>query len=249
VTEVSKYAAGVPAWVELGTADLDAAKRFYGELLGWEFHSDDGQYHLCRVRDHQVAGMYATDRPTGWVTYMATDDVDAVAARVREHGGTVMSGPDDAGESGRYVVATDPAGVVFGAWQAGQLIGSTLVNEEGAVIWNELVTPDLAAAREFYSGVFGYTWDDLDTGGQGPPYATFSAEGQMAGGALQGGADDQPRWHVYFGVDDTDAAAAAVPRLGGTVVSPPADSPYGRFTVIRDPEGAALSVGVGADGG
>jgi predicted enzyme related to lactoylglutathione lyase len=49
-------------------------------------------------------------------------------------------------------------------------------------------------------------------------------------------------WSVYFAVDDTDAAVAAVTRLGGSIVEPVRDSPYGRIGVVADNQGAVFSV-------
>lgn len=253
MAEVTSYTQGMPAWVELTTGDLDAARRFYGELLGWEFTSDDGEYYICTVRGHQVAGMYGGvgegGDPPAWTTSMATSDVDATAKRVTDHGGQVLAGPDDAAQWGRYVVATDPAGAPFGAWQAGAMIGSELVNEPGTANWNELSTPNLAAARDFYTGVFGYTWEDVDTGAGGPVYATFSTEGQLAGGAMQSEPGGEPAWRIYFAVPDADAAVATVRRLGGTVVTPPMDSPYGRNAIVKDPQGATFVVISGGGAG
>ena len=49
-------------------------------------------------------------------------------------------------------------------------------------------------------------------------------------------------WSVYFGVDDTDATLAAVVELGGTVVQPATDSPYGRLAQAADPTGALFKL-------
>jgi len=67
----------------------------------------------------------------------------------------------------------------------------------------------------------------------------------MTGGALQMNeqfpADIPSHWMVYFAVGDTDGTAAAAERLGGGVIAAPMDSPYGRFAVLRDPQGAAFT--------
>jgi predicted enzyme related to lactoylglutathione lyase len=49
-------------------------------------------------------------------------------------------------------------------------------------------------------------------------------------------------WHVYFGTDDADAAAATAAEQGGTVAVPPFDTPVGRIAVLGDPQGAVFSV-------
>jgi len=50
-----------------------------------------------------------------------------------------------------------------------------------------------------------------------------------------------PRWLTYFAVDDADAAAASAGRFGGDVLFPAQDSPFGRFAVLRDPQGATFN--------
>ena len=80
--------------------------------------------------------------PSHWTTYLASDDVDATAGKVREAGGTVLMDPFDVFDSGRMTVAQDPTGAVFGIWQAGEHHGAELANEPGSFTWNEVQTPD-----------------------------------------------------------------------------------------------------------
>jgi predicted enzyme related to lactoylglutathione lyase len=252
--ERTSYQEGVPSWVDLMTSDPEGARAFYGGLFGWEFDisSDEntGNYAMAQVRGKRVAGMSGESTPAGtptvWTTYFATDDVDKAVARIREHGGTVMMEPMSVLDSGRLAIAADPAGAVFGLWQAGTHSGAELVNEPGAVIWNELATRDLATAADFYAGVLGLTWESADTGAGGPAYRTMHVGGAMAGGALQmddsWGPELPAHWTVYFGVQDTDAAVARVSELGGTVQVPPTDSPHGRFAVVSDPHGGVFTV-------
>ncbi len=251
--QVTSYASGTPAWVDLMTSDPEGSRRFYGELFGWDFQvgpAEAGHYTMCQLHGLDVAGMGGDPAPepmpTAWTTYMAIDDADAAAKRIVDNGGQLMMGPMDVMDQGRMAVAIDPTGAVFGLWQAGRHHGASLVNEPGTVSWNQVETRDLDAARRFYSAVFGYSWDDVDTGPGGPAYATFSVQGRVAGGALK--MDDSwpanipAHWMPYFAVADTDAAVATVGRLGGTVQLPPMDSPYGRFAVVSDPQGGVFTV-------
>jgi predicted enzyme related to lactoylglutathione lyase len=253
MAEVSSYEPGVPSWVDLATSDPEAARRFYSELFGWELEvggPEFGHYATARVRGRRVAGLGGEPAPEGvptaWTTYFAAADADAAVERVSANGGTVVVPPMDIATQGRMVVAVDPTGAMFGLWQAGEMIGAELVSEPGGVSWNELATRDLAAARRFYSAVFGYDWDDVDTGPGGPPYATFAVGGRLAGGAMQMTGDwpaqAPPRWTPYFAVEDPDAVVKRASELGGAVDLPPTDSPYGRFAALRDPQGAAFDV-------
>jgi predicted enzyme related to lactoylglutathione lyase len=251
MAERSSYQEGTPCWVDLASSDPADARAFYGELFGWEFEiggEEFGYYTMAKVRGKNVAGLagqFMPDAPVAWTTYFATDDADKTAAKVREHGGTVLAEPMDVPGSGRMALATDPGGALFGLWQAGGHPGALLVNEPGAVVWNELTTRDLGAAGEFYSAVLGVTPQALDTGG-GPAYQTLHVSGDMVAGAMQLDdsfpADFRPQWTPYFVVADTDAAAAKAGELGATVIAPPDDSPYGRFSVLTDRQGGMFSI-------
>jgi len=241
----------MPAWVDLGTNDPWGARRFYRELFGWEFQvgsAGTGHYTTCLARGHPVAGILGepvpAGTPTAWTTYLASDDVDDTAARISAAGGRLIAEPADVMDEGRMAIAADPTGAVFGLWQAGKHPGGSLASEPGAVSWTELQTGDLDAAQPFYTAIFGYAWQETPGGLR---YATFSVSGHLAGGALgipeewHAGDRPNPRWLTYFAVDDADAAAASAERLGGEVLFPAQDSPFGRFTVLRDPQGATFN--------
>jgi predicted enzyme related to lactoylglutathione lyase len=207
-------------------------------------------YTQARIGGLPVAGIMGEPKPdeipVGWTTYFATDDVDGTVKRTTDGGGTIMMAPMDVMDQGRMAVAADPQGAVFGLWQAGKHFGSALVNEPGTICWNEVMTPDLAATRRFYSAVFGYGWEDVDTGPGGPGYATFAVGGRQVGGAMQldpgqaGGAP--PSWMADFAVADTDATVETARRLGGGVSVPATDSSYGRFAILRDPQGGTFAI-------
>ncbi len=249
----SSYAPGTPCWVDLTTSDPQAARAFYGGLFGWEFEigpPESGYYTQARVRGLPVAGLGGQPKPdelpVAWITYLATDGLEETTKRILESGGAITMAPLDIMGEGRMAIAVDPTGAVFGLWQAGRHIGARLLNEPGAVCWNELGTRDLDGAHRFYSDVFGYEWEDVDTGPDGPPYATFSVRGRIVGGSYAMGeqlpAETPPSWMVSFAVADADAAVARTQELGGGVTTPAVDSPYGRFAVLRDPQGGAFSV-------
>ncbi len=253
MAEVTSYAPGTPSWVDLMTSDPEGARAFYGGLFGWDFEigsEDTGYYTMCQLRGRNVAGMGGEaapeGMPTAWTTYMAADDVEAIAESITDNGGKLLMGPMDVMDFGRLVVGFDTTGAAFGAWQAGNHIGAEIANEPGTITWNELSTRDLASAQEFYSAVFGYGWDAVDTGPGGPVYRTFSVDGRTVGGAMQvPGTMPQeipPHWMPYFDVADTDAAVAEAQRLGGQVTVRPTDSAFGRWANITDPQGGFFTI-------
>jgi hypothetical protein len=130
--------------------------------------------------------------------------------------------------------------VVVSLSRPGKHFAAELVNENGAWTWNELVSPELAAAREFYAGLLG--WAAADIPGA-VARTSFSLGDLLIGGghAPVPQEDPTPRWAISFWVADADRAAARAEELGGTVLLPPMDVPVGRFTVVADPRGAAFS--------
>jgi len=251
MAEVSSYAPGTPSWIDLATSDPEGARTFYSGLFGWEFDiggPETGQYANCLVRGRKVAGIGGEPAPegmpTGWTTYIATDDLDATTKLIADNGGTLMMEPMDVLQYGRMVVATDPTGAVFGSWEAASHLGAELVNEPGTLTWNELTTRDLDRAMEFYGGVYGYSWQSMDA--PGARYFTFSVGDKVVGGSME--MDDvwppeiPSHWMIYFAVADTSATVAKAEQLGGAVQVPPTDSPQGPFAILRDPQGATFSV-------
>ncbi len=183
--------------------------------------------------------------PPHWTVYLASDDVDATAGKIRDAGGQVMMDPFDVFDSGRMTIAVDPTGAAFGVWQAGTHIGAQLRREPGTMNWAECQTKDPAAARAFYEQVFGYEVEEAQMGGP-DPYILLKLGGEPAAGLIKIGADwgDVPsNWSVVFEVDDTDAAVAKVQELGGRMLMEPMDLPeVGRFAVVADPWGAVFQV-------
>jgi len=250
MTIVTSYAAGTPSWVDLATSDPESARAFYGEVFGWEFEiggPEYGGYTMCRLRGENVAGMgeATTAIPPSWSTYLASDDVAAGAARIEAAGGQVLMGPMEIEPFGHVMFASDPTGAAFGLWQPIEHIGASLVNEPGAIVWNELTTRDSDRAQQFYTEVMGWTWEDVDTGG-GPRYRTFAVDGRAVGGCLHMDASwpaaIPSHWMPYFAVADTDASILVAEAAGGVVSVPATDSPSGRFAVLRDPQGAVFTV-------
>lgn len=112
----------------------------------------------------------------------------------------------------------------------------------GTFCWVDLATSDTAAAKTFYTELFGWTAADLPTD-QGPPYTTLSKNGKLVCALfpLSLDIDNQPRWQAYISVDDVDAVADIAVVLGGRVIMPPTDvMQAGRMATILDPTGAAV---------
>ena len=244
------WPAGTPCWIDYGAADIEAAKAFYADVLGWGYTGggpEFGGYLTVTVDGEQAGGMgpqQDPDDPPKWMTYFATDDAAATAAVITEAGGRILVEPMEVGPMGTMVIAADPQGNPFGLWQSGLNTGVRVHNEPGALAWNEAMVDDTAAAKRFYTAVFGFTFEQMraEMAGEGADYATFSTGGNPLGGL---GASDpsMPRgWVTCFSVASTDEAVAAVEARGGRVTMQPMDTPFGRFAIVEDPWGAAFEV-------
>jgi predicted enzyme related to lactoylglutathione lyase len=237
---------GTPCWIDYGAADIDAAKAFYTDVLGWSYEGGDdpqyGGYLTAQTQGRAAAGMAPQQDPNDppkWMTYFASDDVDGTAKRLTEAGGTLLFEPMDVGPMGRMVIARDPQGHPFGVWQAGEHTGARIYNEPGSLVWNEAAVDDPKAAQEFYSAAFGFTFDEIpDMGG----YATFKTDGGSLGGISATQPGHPTGWTSCFSVANTDKAVEAVQKAGGKVTMAAQDTPFGRFAVLEDPWGAAFSV-------
>lgn len=249
-TRSTAWEQGTPNWVDLATNDMAATTAFYTALLGWEVRdmgAEFGHYSICTRRGLATAGIgpvMAEGQPCTWTTYLAVDDLDKTVQAVTEHGGTVVSPPMLISDQGRMAVAIDPTGAAFGLWETNKMIGCELVNEPGGVSWNDHHSADPEAARTFYSAVLGYRYTAMD----GPlDYATINGAGP---GDTVGGigalAPEEPgtpaHWMTYFAVDDTDAACATATELGGAVLAPGEDTPFGRMAKLSGPEGATFMI-------
>ena len=252
VVRETPWPAGYPCWVDLSTPDPAAAAEFYAELFGWQLQDggpEAGGYLMAMVDGHAVAGIGAQQpgqegNPPAWLTYLATDDADACAERIRDNGGILFAGPFDVLDVGRMAVAQDPAGAAFGLWQAKARIGAELANETGSVTWNEIMTRDYDRAKAFYGAVFGYSFTELGDGNF--QYSTVDVDGRAVGGIgvlpPEAPKEVPSHWRVYFAVEDADEALTKAQSLGGVIIRPAEDMPYGRWGDASDGQGAMFSV-------
>jgi predicted enzyme related to lactoylglutathione lyase len=253
--ERSSYAPGTFSWVDLSTTDQEAAKAFYGALLGWEAEDlpvgDGVAYSMQRRDGKDVAAISPQPQqqreagvPPLWNSYISVDSADEAAQRAQELGGTVHAPPFDVLDAGRMAVIADPQGAFFMVWQPNQHHGAGLVNAPGALVWNELSSPDLEASTSFYRSLFGWTIEPFADSPQ--PYLSIKNGDANNGGIRE---LDQPgmppNWLVYFGVEDLDASLARAGELGGTTLAGPIDIEIARIAVVRDPQGAVFALYAG----
>lgn len=255
MSTVTTHPPGTVCWAELGTTDPAAGRDFYRALFGWgatEVPVGEGSpYTLFQQDGLDLGGIYrlmeeqqAAGVPPHWMLYTAVEDVDATAETARANGGSVLAEPMDIPNVGRMAVLQDPEGATFAVMRLGEHPGLGRKGAPGAFCWSELAARDPERAQAFYQALFG--WETREQETPGGPYTLFSLDGCNIGGMLrmteEWGAMPSA-WMPYFGVADLDAALEQVPQLGGEVAFGPMEAEgVGRFAVVKDPQGAALSI-------
>jgi len=123
-------------------------------------------------------------------------------------------------------------------------IGGTgaIERHPGKVVWVDLITPDLAGAEHFYSGMFSWTFRQIR-----PEYAVALLGGRPIGGILQravaAGQKRQPAWLTFIAVPDLQAADKAALAHGAKSLMPPKTYPRrGSQAIFADPEGAVFAM-------
>jgi uncharacterized protein len=257
VSERSSYEPGEFRWVDLASTDLEAAKKFYGDLIGWEWEpagdpEETGGYGFFTYKGKEVCGggpVQAPGQPSAWSSYVNVADADESAAKVKEAGGNVIAPPFELpNESGRMAVCQDLEGAFFGVLQERKHKGAQLVNEIGCWTWNNLMSRDLDKARDFYGKVFG--WEATQSDEQPEGILNWQLDGQRwpegMGGLMRIGsdmpADVPPHWQVYFSVESAEDAVEKVNAAGGTTVFGPLEIPVAKLAVFIDPQGAAFAI-------
>jgi predicted enzyme related to lactoylglutathione lyase len=238
---------GTPTWVDLGVPDVQRAMEFYGSLFGWEFEvgpAETGHYTICLLHGRRAAGLMQNPVPEPtcwWNVYLAADDCDTTFARAAAAGAIVLMEPMDVMDQGRMALVLDTVGAQFGLWQGRRHVGCEIVNEPGALVRNDLVTPRPEPARAFYSEVFGFALEaNADM-----PEADFTflrrPDGHEVGGIFGNPAAARSTWSTVFEVADPDAVVARA-NAGGGKADEPHDMLYGRLATVTDPFGAEFSV-------
>jgi predicted enzyme related to lactoylglutathione lyase len=255
VGERTQYAPGTFSWTDLATTDQDAAKSFYGSLFGWEAEDipvgDGVTYSMMRLGGRNVAaisGQPAQQReagvPPAWNNYITVESADATAQRAQELGANVHAPPFDVMDAGRMAVIRDPQGAFFMVWQPRGNIGAALVNEPGALTWNELASPDPEASGSFYRDLFGWEVAGIEAP-TGPYWMIKNGDANNGGIRTLEPPGTPPHWLVYFAADDVDATLAKVEELGGSKVAGPFEIGMGKIAIVQDPQGAMFALVAG----
>lgn len=242
-----QFRPGYVVWRELVTSDVEASKRFYGELFNWTIDAvpmGPVTYYMLKSGERPVGGMVNPGQPgvpTHWMSYVSSQEVDEAAKRATKAGGEVLAGPDTMGP-GRFAILRDPSGAAIALWHAQDGDGEAPGKPgRGEFCWDELATASAVKVEAFYRDVFGWTIGAFDPQGL--------IQVWKKGDAVLGGLNTQippgtpAHWMNYVVVDELGAARERGRKLGATVLVddvPVAD--FGRIAILRDAQGGVIGL-------
>jgi uncharacterized protein len=242
-------------WYELLTNDVEAAKAFYTNVVGWgvEDVSMPGMtYMLLTVAGVSVAGLSGLPEAAKimgltprWIGYVGVEDVDAAAKRLEQLGGKVHVPPQNIGDISRFAVVADQEMARFALlqWLKPRREIAVAPRAAGRIGWHELFAMDCEKAFTFYSELCGWQKGVASVGAMGT-YQLFAAAGKTIGGILtKPPTIPAPTWLHYFNVGDLDAAIDRVKAGGGQILNGPIEAPDGSWVVqCTDPQGALFAL-------
>ncbi len=246
------------ARVELATASLAASRAFYGTLLGLRTSPEplapvaSPYEHLLAADGRALGGVYELSTeaqkrrvPSHWCPGMRVDAVDPAVARAVELGATLVQAPFrlfPGGETprGRLALLHDPQGAPFQIYEYGE--GERPLTVEPA--WQELATPDLDRAVNFYTELFG--WRVVETI-VGPLTVAVLAFGDVAIASAfatpKAWKHVPAHWLPFFSVQKLAASIETAERLGARLMMPSTHGPVAaQHAVLADPVGAAFGL-------
>ena|ERR1051326_3049632 len=253
---IDQHPVGSFCWIELGTADQNAAKSFYGSLFGWEANDTpmgpDSAYTIFRIGGRDAAAGYtlmAEQRSAGvpphWLLYIVVGSANQAASKAASLGGQVLKAPFDVMEAGRMAVVADPAGAVFAVWEPKANSGIGIAGVDGSLCWADLSVSNRDVVESFYCDLFGWTIGKED---EAPEHDYWHIKnGEEFIGGIQPSAhrnpNAPPHWLAYFLVSDCDGSAAKAKELGANLYLPPTTiEKTGRMAVVADPQGAVFAI-------
>jgi len=248
------YQRGKLVWVDLFTADLAGARRFYGGLFGWAFAElgeGRGAYTVAYQAGLPVGGLVqrkplkGEKRQARWVAFISVADVAGATRMVTGKGGQVLIAPARVPARGEMAVLADPDGAPFGVVNSASGDPPDTLPEEGDWIWALYQSPDATSAAAFYQDLGDYEVVPDDRLAPRPHFLL------VAGGYARASLVEipversglRPDWLYFVRVRSVAASLARAVELGGAVVMEPSPAVLdGRLAVITDPAGAPLGL-------
>jgi predicted enzyme related to lactoylglutathione lyase len=238
-------------WHDLMTTDIEAVKKFYGELFGWNFEdvgTVDVPYEIIRNNGKIIGGIFALDKSRSkaehsqWISFISVENMETAVEHVKNNNGNIYTEPFDLPDRGKVAVAIDPQGAVLALVNSST--GDTkdkdpIYNEW---LWTELWTDNVDASLNFYNGMFGYEnkvyMTQADT-----KYYVLRNEDEGRAGVVKIMLDGvKPNWMPYIAVKDPSETISKVEQLGGKVLIDQKGIAGNKAAIIADPSGGVFTV-------
>jgi predicted enzyme related to lactoylglutathione lyase len=228
---------GTPVWVDLNVETAEQRERlmdFYVALFGWTWEvsgEEMGHYSIAASAGRPVMGIGQGAGGSGaMVTYFATRDVAASAARASELGGRVLMGPMEIPGTGTMALVGDPTGATHGLWQAGGFEGFGVTYEPNTPGWFDHYSKDPAAAGAYYAALTGHHLLEPEPG------LRILADGEQWFASMSSDPEDRPaQWNPIYIVDSLARAREVVTAHGAVVVLEEMPVPGSAITVFVEP--------------
>jgi uncharacterized protein len=239
-------------WFDLMTTDLEKAKSFYSDVIGWQTRKwPGGDYEMWMAGEQSIGGLMAlptearkAGTPPHWMGYVATNDVDATVKKAEKLGGRVLVPAQDIPDVGRFAFLADPQGAAFAVFMSKSGGAPSSLDHFS---WCELNSTDWKAGWKFYSELFG--WKHTSSMEMGPElgeYFMFGLDPKRPMGGMSNTASMMKvpaHWLHYIKVKNADETVKKVNQKGGKVLNGPMDVPGGgRIAQCMDPQGAAFAI-------
>jgi len=241
-------------WADLFTSDLEAERRFYATLFGWEWRwisqHPEHPYGMFYNDEIAVAGIAHRDAPeqgadyARWVHYISTPDVSEAAERAVDRGGRILLPRRSIANRGDFAVLADPEHVPFGVMHSSSGDPADFRVGFGEWLWVGLASRDATAAAKFYESLVGYRVHEPADGFDVLEFVLAAGGHSRAGiGQLREGSDSKPTWLGFVRVEKLEAILEKVRAAGGEVLyDPENDGNNGDLAIIADPFGAPVGL-------
>jgi predicted enzyme related to lactoylglutathione lyase len=247
---------GKLVWLDLETADLPGAKRFYGDLFGWsyrDYHADGVDYTVAMVDGHPVAGLVRrsivndTERRSAWLPFFSVLDVDQTVRVALDADAHIRSAPENLPLRGRQARLTDPESAVFALESSTSGDPPDDPNPRAIGTWGSpaLLARDPAQEGVFYQRVLKYTVVGQPTDGGFESIRLLSGSHERARVRLlpTSGATPNAEWISFARVFSTADTARQAVKLGGRILAGPTREAHGATsTILEDPTGAVFGL-------
>ena len=240
---------GKVIWADLVTADAGAAGDFYRGLFNWEINQAGKHYFMASNNGTKVAGIYEHQdsvrdaSQTRWVPYFSARDPDGVSAYITNNGGTVVRQAENIEGRGRFLLARDPEGALFGALRSSSGDPEDRPAAIGEWVWRELWASAPETVAKFYLDAGFQRLENPQNAATGEDIILATNGIARAGIKKKTSPAQRSTWLLYVRVSDLDETVTKAEKLGGTVLikGSDIDSAY-PLSILADPTGGVFAV-------